>query len=71
MQNDSETSDLPVYKQLALGWEIAKQFSGLSQGNNKNYRLKKSGVLCNNSEIAVKSTIHRNTVVSKVSLQKF
>ena len=34
----------PVYKQLALGWQIAKQLSGLnpfSLGNNKNYRLKK------------------------------
>ena len=32
-----------VYKQLALGWQIAKQLSGLShlsQRNNKNYRLK-------------------------------
>ena len=35
------------YKQLALEWQIAKQRSGLSPlllGNNKNYRLKKSGV---------------------------
>ena len=35
----------PVYKQLALGWQIAKQLSGLiplSLSNNKNYRLKKS-----------------------------
>ena len=32
-----------VYKQLALGWQIAKQLSGLnplSLSNNKNYRLK-------------------------------
>ena len=37
----------PVYKQLALGWQIAKQLSGihpLSLTNNKNCRLKKSGV---------------------------
>ena len=37
----------PVYKKLALGWQIAKQFSGLdlfSLRNNKNYRLKTSGV---------------------------
>ena len=36
-----------VYKQIALGWQIAKQLSGLnplSVSNNKNYRLKKSGV---------------------------
>ena len=37
-----------VFKQLALGWQIAKPLSGLksySLSNNKNYRLKKSGVL--------------------------
>ena len=34
----------PVYKQLSLGWQIAKQLSGLkplSLSNNKNYRIKK------------------------------
>ena len=33
----------PVYKQLALTWQIAKQLSGLnplSLSNNKNYSLK-------------------------------
>ena len=33
----------PVYKQLALAWQIAKQLSGLnhlSLSNNKHYRLK-------------------------------
>ena len=37
----------PVYKQLVLGWQIAKQLSGLnplSLSNNKNCRLKKNGV---------------------------
>ena len=37
----------PVYKQLSLGCQIAKQFSGLnpfSLSNNKNYRLKKNWV---------------------------
>ena len=32
----------PVYKQLALGWQITKQLSGLkllSLSDNKNYRL--------------------------------
>ena len=32
----------PVYKQVALGWQIAKQLSGLnilSLSNNKTYRL--------------------------------
>ena len=36
-----------VFKQLTLGWQISKQLSGrnpFSLGNNKNYRLKKSGV---------------------------
>ena len=36
-----------VYEQLALGWQTAKQLSGLktpSLSNNKNYRLKTSGV---------------------------
>ena len=33
----------PVYKQLSLAWQIAKQLSGLnllSLSNNKNYSLK-------------------------------
>ena len=37
----------PVYKQLSLGCQIAKQLSGLnpfSLSNNKNYRLKKNWV---------------------------
>ena len=37
----------PVYKELALRWQIAKQLSGLNPfllSNNKNYRLNKSGV---------------------------
>ena len=37
----------PVYKQLALTWQIPKQLSAISPlllSNNKNYRLKKSGV---------------------------
>ena len=48
----------PVYKQPSLEWQIAKQLSGLtllSLSNNKNYRLKKSGVfLCDNRKKAVK-----------------
>ena len=35
----------PAYKQLTLGWQIAKQFSGLnplSLSSNKSYRLKKT-----------------------------
>ena len=37
----------PVYKQLALEWQKAKQLSGLkpfSLSNSKNYKLKKRGV---------------------------
>ena len=68
----------PVYKQLAFGWQIAKQLSGLnlfSFCNNKNYRLKKSGVfhlfLCNKHKIAVKPSIHYNSAVSAALLGKF
>ena len=65
----------PVHKQLVLGWEIAKQLSGLntlSLSNSKNYRLKESGVFpCNKCRIAVKPTIHENSAVSKVLLGKF
>ena len=38
----------PVFKQLALGWQIAKHFSGLKLfplSNNKNFKEQKSGVL--------------------------
>ena len=37
----------PVYKQLAIAWQVAKQLLGLnplSLSNNKNYSLKKNGV---------------------------
>ena len=45
-----------VYNKLALGLQIAKQFSGLnlfSLSNNKNYRLKTSGVFYCNKHNAV------------------
>ena len=61
-----------VCKQLALGWEIAKQLSGLNPlllSNNKNYRLKKSEVyLYKKRKIAVKPTMHQNSAVSKALL---
>ena len=41
----------PVYKQLALTWQIAKQLSGLnplSLSNNKNYSLKKNEIFFRN-----------------------
>ena len=69
----------PVYKQLALGWQITKQFSGpnpLSLSNNKNYRLKKKifeFFLCslfNKRKIAVKPTIHQNSASSKAFIGK-
>ena len=61
-----------VYKQVALRWQICKQLSGLnpfSLINNKNYRIKKSGVfvLC---EIAVKRTIYHNSAALKALLGK-
>ena len=37
----------PVFKQLTLGWQIAKQLLGLNPfplSDNKNYRLQKGGV---------------------------
>ena len=37
----------PVNEQVALGWKIAKQFSGfnlISLSNNNKYKLEKSGV---------------------------
>ena len=60
-----------VYKQLALGWRVAKQLSGIksvSLSNNKSYRLRKSG---NKRKIAAKPTIHQNSAVSKALLEKF
>ena len=58
----------PVYKQLALGQQITKELSELnppSQSNNKNYRLKISGVFPRNKrKIAVEPTIHQNSAVS-------
>ena len=66
----------PVYKQLALVWEIAKQLSGLkrlSLSSNRNCRLKKSEVffLVINVKVTVKLTIHQNSAVSKALLGKF
>ena len=64
-----------VCKQLALAWQIVKQFSGLnplSLSNNKNYRLNKNGVfLCNKHRIAVKPTLLQNSAVSKTFLRNF
>ena len=65
----------PVYEQLAPGWQIAKQLSVLNPlllSNNRNYRLKESGVfLCDKRKIAVKPTIHQNSAISKALLRKF
>ena len=47
MKNTYLSYKQSVYKQLALGWQIAKQLSELnpfSLSNNKNCRLKKSGI---------------------------
>ena len=65
----------PVYKQLALAWQIVKQLSGLnplSLTNNKNNILKKNGVfLCNKRKITTKPIIHQNSAVSKTFFEKF
>ena len=57
------------------GGKLLSNFSGLrhlSLSNNKNYRLKKEEFfLCNKRKIAVKPTIHQNSVVSKTLLGKF
>ena len=57
----------PVYKQLARGWQTAKQISGLNPlllSNNKNYRLKESGIVfCNKRKIDVKPTINQNSAL--------
>ena len=54
----------PVYKQLALRWQIAKQLSGLNLlalSNDKNYKLQKTGVF----PAAVKPTLQQNSAFSK------
>ena len=60
--------------QLAFGWQIAKQLSGVnppSLSNNKNFRLKKVVFfLCNKLKIAVKTIIHQNSALSKTLLGK-
>ena len=64
----------PVYKQLAFGWQIAKQLSGLdpiSLSNNKNYRQRKMEFfLCNKHKIVLKPNMHQNSAVSKALLEK-
>ena len=65
----------PVYRQLALGWQIAKQLSGfntLSLSNYKNCRLREVELFrFNKRKIAVKPTINQNSAVSKALLGKF
>ena len=54
----------PVYEQLALGCQTAKQLLGInlaSISNNKNFRLLKSGVFP--LQIKVEPTIHQNSNV--------
>ena len=51
----------PVYKQLALEWQITKQLSGLNPillSNNQNYRKKMEFFLCNKRKIILKETMH-------------
>ena len=64
-----------VYKQLALGWQIAQQLSGLiplSLSNNKKYGSRKMEFfLCSKRKIVVKLTMYQNSLVSKALLGKF
>ena len=63
-----------VYRQVALGWQIAKQFSGpkpVLRSNNKNYRYRKVEFFhYNKRKIVVKLTVHQNSAVSKELLRK-
>ena len=64
----------PVYKQLALGWKITKQLSGVnhySLSNNKNYRKRKfEFFLCNKHKVVIKPSVHQNSAVSKAFFWK-
>ena len=72
----------PVYKQLAIQWQIAKQLSGLNLKYNNNYRNNTATIkttdsrkmelfLCNKRKTAVKLTIHQNSDFSKALLGEF
>ena len=61
------------YKQLTLGWKIAKQLSGLnplSLSNDKNFKMKWS-FFFNKHKIAAQTTVHQNSAASKALLGKF
>ena len=59
----------PVYKQPALGSQIAKQLSGLNLFSLSNNKVE--FFLCNKRKIAVKPTINQNLAVSKALFRKF
>ena len=72
----------PVYKQLAIQWQIAKQLSGLNLKYNNNYRNNKATIkttdskkmelfLCNKRKTVAKLTIHQNSDFSKALLGEF
>ena len=63
----------PVYKELALGWQIAKQLSGFYSSllsDNKSYR-KVEFFLCNKHKITANPKKDQNSAISKVLLGKF
>ena len=63
----------PVYKQLALGSQIAKQLSWLnplSLITIKTTDYRKEFFLCNKCKVAVKPAMHQNSAVSKALLGK-
>ena len=60
-----------VYKQLALGWRIVKQRSGLDPillSNNK--RTKLQFFLWNKRKTVSKPAIYQNSALSEASLRK-
>ena len=68
----------PVYKQLALAWQIAKQLSGLnplSLSNNKNYSLKVTSAATSqnvSSEAGLRIFLfHRNVIFHSQDIQVF
>ena len=61
----------PVYKQLTLGWQIAKQRSGLDPVLPSNNKITKMEFfLCNKRKIVLKPTMHQNSAVSEALLRK-
>ena len=65
----------PVYKQLALRWQIGKQLSGLNPfplSNRKTTDERKVELfLFSKRKVAVKLAVHHNSAISNASLGTF